>query len=272
MKKIITIVGLSFFCSNIMLGQDVEYNKKKNTYVSKEVVIAKFEPKKNGFGTLRSFLVQDLQEKNLIEFLYTGVTDTFGRYHDWYEVLFPSLGLRCTNAGSPELNGEKYFANIPIEHQMLQNTGALDENACKLYVKKSSYDHKSVFDAYNDSLKALVSGERPIVMRSKKFPPYADNMGRIGQNDIVIGKWDSYTKPKVSFNSTAKPDRTIFIKNSVGTILAIYSCGTTTFTVFADKKRSVDLNPGATKEFTGNEPDILIVNRIASELVSRGLL
>ena len=253
-------------------AQTIEYSKRKNNYTVNDTVIAKLDIKGNGFGRCRSFFVKDLNEKKLIEYNNIAEKDTFGGFHGWYNVSIPEFNLQFNMDENQDLNSEKFFANVPIAFKLMNVDGKLNKDACKKFAAQNSFSNEKAFHRLNDSLKALVSGDRPIVARNRKYPPYADANGRIGQGDDVIGKWELKVIPNSVPGSSMAPIRIIYIKNTAGTLLAIYYKGTTDYTMFGKKKETVSLNPGATKVFSGNESDILLIGKIAEDLVYRGIL
>jgi hypothetical protein len=270
MKTIFLSLGL--LSAVLVSAQSLDYNKKKNTFVINDAPVAKLEPKRNGFGSLRSFFIQDLTEKNMIEYNFIFIEDTLRNGHSWYEVAITSLNLSGSDEGGDGLNGEKYFADYTLKYNLLNKDGSINADACKALITPNSFNHKTSFTRMNDSLKALVSGPRPIVERPTKYPPYVDNMRRIGQGNVVIGKYDMVVIPK-PYASSNTPERYVYyIKNNVGTLLSVYEKGRTEYLVFGKKRTTESLNPGPNKEFTGGESIDRILNKIVSDLAYKGLL
>jgi hypothetical protein len=262
-----------FITIQTSIAQEIEYSKKKNKFLVGETPIAQLDSRKdNGWGFTRSFFLQDMQGGNMISFLSKSYKDSlFADFHNWYVVEIPSMNLNFQIPDMAELNNEKYIVKLISENELLGSDGKIKEERCKAFAQKNVFDYAASYERFNDSLKKLIDIPKVIVERKKNRVIFADQFGKIGQGDVVIGHWDIVLVPSNLFGNV--PTKYFIIKNINGGIICTVN-NKGNITTFEKKRWETMSIPGGSTDLIPRnlEKDEDFVGRIAQYLTGKNLL
>lgn len=223
------LVGVNVFCFTMLSclfanAQEINFNKKNGEFKVADAVIAKLETEKvKSIG--KNYILKDASGTNeLISYRLHSWEDTFGGpteyYYSIHSLPFGFEAFRPNFTGS--LNTFKEVGEHIIEKGLLQPDGKLNEVNTKTYFQTQVSENKNYPQAHllrNDSLMKLVNVPAEPVERDRRKPIIANQYGKIGQGNVVIGSWEYLETTAKAFNETAT--HLFVIRNINGGIVGV---------------------------------------------------
>ena len=283
MKRIFTIISLLTFCGSLN-AQELKFDKKSGDFTSTSGVVAKLNservkaPGKFSLGVGKNYMVTDASGANeSIRFMLHRFDDTLGSpVTTWYYSVHSSpLGLTAYTPNMPG-NMFKEVGEMVVSKNLLQADGKINEPAMKAYftsLQNDNGDYEKRFKEMNDSEMQMVNIPAPIVERNTNRDVTANEYGKIGQGNVVIGMWEYIEAPKGdAFGGVTHHFR---IKNLNGGIICISwieLSGAHTY-IFKDGVRSAD--NWTLPDLINNNPITYkerYVVELSKHLIGKGLL
>lgn len=220
---VVKVFFLLVLMGNSVFAQKMEFNKKNGEIEADGKVIAVLEDEKvKGIG--KNFILKDATGENeLLKYTIYSWQDTFaGETEYYYKVEARQLGYEAYRPNfTGMINTFKEVGEHIIEKNLLNADGTLNDVAAKGYFM--SYAKQYPYDQWhariNDSLLALVSIPAQPVERDRMKPFTANEFGKIGQGNTVIGTWEYLEKESEGFNKSAT--HLFVIRNMNGGIVCI---------------------------------------------------
>ena len=279
MRSTFTVLSLLTFCASVQ-AQDLKFDKKSGDISSTTGVVAKVnsERVKSGrfsLGVGKNYMVTDASgATEYIRFNLHRFDDTLGSPQTTWYYSIHALGL---TAYRPNIlgNGFKETGELAVSKNFVQADGKMNEAAIKNYMagqQKENGDYEQRFRQINDSEMQLINIPAPIVERNMRKEVTANEYGKIGQGNVVIGTWE-YIESSNGDNFGGK-NHQFRIKNLNGGIICISWIelgGAHTYT-FKDGVRSDDVNvPDLINNNPINNKQNYVV-QLAQKLIGKGLL
>ncbi len=264
-------------------AQNLEFNKKSGEFSSNGTAVAKLTSERVkigkvnlGLGVGKNYFVMDPAESTeLIGYMLQWFRDTLGGPTHWYYTIrCNSLGLAASRDNFNEsLNTFRDVGEHVIKNNLLTAEGKLNEPAVREYFARNAQpNYPEMFARMNDSMVKLITGEFTPVERDKSKPVTANQFGKVGQGNTVIGSWELVTVPPS--NGIGSNEYHYIIRNLNGGIAAIawVSLGGATVYVFRNGERLEDrivLGPADSPITTGQLP---FVAMLATKAIAKGSL
>ena len=223
------LVLVNIFCLSMLTclftnAQDISFNKKNGEFKAGDVLVARLESEKvKSIG--KNYILKDASGAHeLIAYRLHSWQDTFGGpteyYYSIHSTPFGFEAFRPNFTGS--LNTFKEVGEHIIEKGLLQPDGKLSEANTKAYFQAQVSEGKNYPQAHlvrNDSLMKLVNVPAEPVERDMRKAIIANQYGKIGQGNVVIGSWEYLETPAKAFNETAT--HLFVIRNINGGIVSV---------------------------------------------------
>jgi len=214
------------FCitTSIVRAQDLNFDKKSGEFTNGTTVIAKLEDEKNRSQGGKNYFIKDSSDQTeLLAFILHKFEDTMGSASVYY------YEMRCTplnlSAYRPNftgmLNTFKEVGEMVLAKNLIQPDAKINESNMRSYFAAATSDmgdYPKILKAKNDSMEALVNIDAPPVERDMRKPVTANEYGKIGQGNTVIGNWEFIENKGTGINSSTYLFR---IKNLAGGIICI---------------------------------------------------
>lgn len=260
------------------VNAQITFNKKSGEFSSGSTVVAKLTDEKVKQLGGKNYSIMDASGQNeLLSYSINRWQDTLGGpYHYWYTVACKPLGLTANRASFSSMNTFKEIGQLVIDSNLLQANGAINESAMKAYFTNlhATYpDYIQQFNAIDDSLVKLISINAVPAERDMRKDVIANEYGKIGQGNTVIGYWE-YSEPKDD-RVVDNKDHLFTIKNLNGGIVCvswIELSGAHTY-AFKDGQRSAE--SWTVPDFVHNNPiqnKLGYVSMLSQYLIKAGLL
>ncbi|RQO29969.1 hypothetical protein DBR32_13730 [Taibaiella sp. KBW10] len=212
-----------FLCSN-SYAQEISFDKKSGNFQSEGKSIALLKSEKVKSIGKSYFVMDPTGVKPLLSYQLQSFEDTFGSQTVYYYTIeAPEQGYKAYRPNFTEtMNTFKEVGDHVTKENLLTATGALNETVLKAYFEKNvaaNIDYPSRHAAINDSLMKLVNVPADPVDRDKRKAITANEYGKIGQGNVVIGYWELVVGQNTGFN--AGKNYEFLIRNINGGIICV---------------------------------------------------
>jgi hypothetical protein len=207
--KAIMIACLSL-TGYVTSAQDIKFDKKSGDFTGPSGVVAKLNSEKVkapgkysfGMGVGKNYFVTDATgATEYVGYLLNRFQDTLGGPTRWYYT------MRATplelNASRPNFTGSmntfKEVGETVVSQNLIQADGKMNETAMRDYFKSQQDQYGDLtakYKAFNDSLVQYITVGAEPVERNMRKDITANEFGKIGQDNTVIGYWELVETPK----------------------------------------------------------------------------
>jgi hypothetical protein len=245
--KLSSLVLLICLMALRVAGQDISFNKKSGEFRVDDKVIAKLEDEKvKPLGGKNFYLKDAAGQKTLLSYTLSRWEDTLGRGSTYYYFMQSApLGLSAYRPNfSGMMNTFREVGEHIVAKNLLQPDGSINEPAMKEYFAAATADmgdYPARVAAMQDSMIALTNIPAAPVERDMRREVTANQYGKIGQGNTVIGTWEMLESKSPGVGSST--DYQFRIKNMKGGIVCISwirISGAHTY-LFANGARSEDI-------------------------------
>lgn len=263
-------------------AQEIEFDKKSGEFSTPNGVVAKLNSErvkagKNSFGlgVGKNYFVTDAAgTTEYLGYMLQRFNDTLGGPTRWYYTMrCTPLGLTASRLNfTGSLNTFKEVGELVLSKHLLQPDGKMAEAAMRDYFASESADLPTRYAAINDSLSKLINIPSTPPERNMRKPITANQFGKIGQDNTVIGFWELVETPPE--NGLGSPDYHFVIRNLNNGIvcvawLSLGGAETNTFTNGQRKQDRIALDLIKDNPIQNKEQFAI---RLAENLVRAGLL
>lgn len=201
----------------------VKFDKKSGGFQADGKTVAVLSSEKvKGVG--KNFLVKDATEsKTLLAYNLQVFQDTIGSATVYYySVEAPELGYKAYLPNFSSLNVFKEVGEHVMDANLLQSDGALNTATVKAYFENNiakNIDYPSRHAFINDSLMKLINVPADKAERDMRKAITANEYGKIGQANVVIGYWELVEGLNNTFNNSK--NYKFIIRNLNGGIICV---------------------------------------------------
>ena len=222
-NKYFILVFVLLFLPGFSRAQQITFDKKSGNFQSEGKAVANLSSEKvKGIG--KSYFVKDAAgTKTLLAYELHSFEDTIGSATVYYySIEAPEQGYKTHRPNFTSLNTFKEVGEHVLEEQLLQADGSLNADKLKAYFEANStknIDYPSRHAFINDSIMKLVNVPATLAERDMRKPIIANEYGKIGQDNVVIGFWELVEGVNDDFNKSK--NYKFIIRNLNGGIVCV---------------------------------------------------
>lgn len=206
-------------------AQEISFDKKSGEFSAAGKVIAKLEDEKVKKYWGKNFFVKDAAGTEILAYTLYRWDDTLGGGSTFYYAMrctpLDLAGFRPNFTGM--LNTFREVGELVVAKNLLLPDGKINEPAMRAYFAAANAetgDYLRTISLLQDSMIRLTMIPSAIPERDMRRPIVANEYGKIGQGNTVIGTWEVITN-KPSGTPGASPTYHFVIKNPAGGIVGI---------------------------------------------------
>lgn len=207
----------------ISRAQKMTFDKKSGDFQADGKAIANLSSEKvKSIG--KSYYIKDVTgSKTLLAYELHSFEDTFGSATVYYySIEAPEQGYKTYRPNFAGLNTFKEVGEHVLSSKLLLADGNLDAATLKAYFEENSsknIDYPSRHAFINDSLMKLVNVPANKADRDMRKGITANEYGKVGQDNVVIGYWELVEGTNDDFNSSK--NYKFLIRNLNGGIICV---------------------------------------------------
>jgi hypothetical protein len=222
-NKYPVLVFILLLLPGLSKAQQITFDKKSGNFQADGKVIANLSSEKvKSIG--KSYYVKDAAgTKTLLSYELHSFEDTFGSATVYYySIEAPEPGYKAYRPNFTSMNTFKEVGELVVAENLLQADGSLNSEKVKAYFEENSsknIDYPSRHAFINDSLMKLVNIPSTPAERDMRKPIIANEYGKIGQDNVVIGFWELVEGVNDDFNHSK--NYKFIIRNLNGGIVCV---------------------------------------------------
>ena len=242
---------------------------KKGVILNGDQPVARIEDVKVKGQGLKNYVVLGNAGDTLIHYTLRQASDTLGSAAmKWYEVRMPQAGIQFTRPPFTAMfNTNREIGEELIRELLIMPDGTLSSEGARTYAEAFPLSIPDLFQRRQDSLVQLISRSAPPIERDRSKAITANELGKIGQGNTVIGYWEVHSQREPISTLT------FIFKNLQGGIVSVNHAtisGIPNAYIFVNGVRSKETNSAFS--YPPGSDQIAYVQKVAQWLVRKGLL